>query len=503
MVKGKKEDDSNSLQSVFELVEKIERKFEVDSIKLSDGTKIWNIIRVILCFYPWKKIGQAEKEKVSFNKRLYPIFKSFLPIPIPNKKIDFCAFSDTHSRRLRNEKYYDVYVDPLYELLGDKFFVFEWPMHSGLRRDYGKNVYSNNYIPAHLPKISMTFFNIMIYRYFKRKNYTVESEKVLLDVIRFFSKNTKIDENRIRNEIYYSITVFYNMKLFFIKLLDKINPKAIFIRCGYGRFHNALSQACRELNIPSIELQHGNITRYHVGYVKTLKSENRDCVPEYLLTYGSVFNNIVQDSSLFDDEKVIEIGFPFFENIKKSKPVIDKKVSEFISNFKMVLLVTSQWTVADDIKEFIIEVSKILKEKNKSIGIIFKPHPRDINNYSNMKKHKNILLADKYDDIYDLFKVIHIHSTVYSTSGLEALAFGKPNIFIDIKKYGIKSMFEIIDEKTSYSADSPKRFIEKLSNIVTNYKSISKNALKKSEGFYKSNSYENLEKFLNSIKIKI
>lgn len=491
-----------SLPDIFELINEIERQFSVDSIKLSDGTKIWNLIRVLLFFYPQKHGTNTKTKKMSL-KTLYYLFKeSFLPLNMSNKKIGVCGFSDTENRKFRNGVFYDIYMDPLYDVIGGNFYVFEWTTPTGYRRKYRGRVYSKNYVPMHIPIFSKTFLDLGMYKLLRRKRYSIGSESILREIITFFSKNTLINKEYLIQGIYGSIAVFFYMKEFFVKLFRNISPKAVLIRCGYGRFHMALSQACRELNIPSIELQHGIVTKYHAGYVKVTASQNKDCVPEYILTYGDAFSSIIKKGGLFANEKVITIGFPYMEKVKESPPVVDDRLEDFISNFSTNVLVTSQWIVADEIKNFIAEMSKGLEKSKHDVGIVFKPHPRDWRDYSDVKKHKNIFLASKYDDIYAILKVVDIHSTVYSTSGLEALAFGKPNIFIDVGM-SIKDMFDVIDEKTSFIVNTPQRFIKKLEYIIANYDSISQDALKISETFFKPNAKKNFEIFLNSIGIRI
>ena len=137
----------------------------------------------------------------------------------------------------------------------------------------------------HIPIFSKAFFNIGLYKLLQIKRFSIEKESMFRDIIEYFSKKTLLNEHKLSRYLYEAIAVFIYMKGFFVKNLPKISPKAVLIRCGYGRFHMALSQACKELNIPSIELQHGIITKYNVGYVKTTVSENRDCVPDYIFTY--------------------------------------------------------------------------------------------------------------------------------------------------------------------------------------------------------------------------
>jgi len=490
---------STSLTGVFELVTIIEQRFPVDSIKLADRTKLWNLLRVLLCFYPWKQ--DTKTKKSSLKTLAYMIKDGLSPLNLSPKKIDICGFSDTESRKWRNGKFYNVYIDPFYDVLGDKFWVFEWPTAKGKRRHPKKQIYSKNYVPMRIPVFSKTLFDLGLSQVSKKKKVSIESEDVLKEVISFFCIHTDINEDELSKYIYDAVNIFFYMKRFFVKFLRKISPKAVLIRCGYGRFHMALSQACKELGIPSIELQHGNITRYHVGYVRCNHSDNTDCVPEYLLTYGDIYTDIVRKGYLFQPEKVVSIGFPYLEEVKEMPPRVNEEVKKFVSKFSRVILVTSQWTFREEIKNFIVDVSKTLVNTRKTYGIIFKPHPRDERDYSDMQKYENIFLADKYGDIYEFFQVTDIHSTVYSTSAIESLAFGKPNLFLNIG-ISIQDMFDIIDDESSFLLKSPNQFIETLDHVVSQYKSVSKAANITSEKIYKPQAKKNFEKFLRSINIK-
>jgi CDP-glycerol glycerophosphotransferase (TagB/SpsB family) len=101
-------------------------------------------------------------------------------------------------------------------------------------------------------------------------------------------------------------------------------------------------------------------------------------------------------------------------------------------------------------------------QQTKTVGILFKPHPYDKKDYSALKKYKHIILIDKYEDTFKLFTIADIHSTVYSTSGLEAMAFGTPNIFVDISNM-------IQGTATPYIVATPTQFVESVRTILSHY----------------------------------
>ena len=495
--------DRHKISVAFDIIGEIERKYEVDLVSLPDGAKLWNLIRILLYFYLQKeksrKLSDKFKKNYNFRLKISTIKEGLTPLKIPSKEIRICGFSNTGSRKYRDGKFYDIYLDTLDDLMGNDFVVFEWPSEQGHRQNYGGMIYSKNYVPLHLPFTTKTFWDIILYKFFNKTSYKIQNLSILDEIIDYFANSVNLEKEMVNKYINESIAIFWYMKGFFKKLLSSISPKLVLIVCGYGRINMAIVQACRELNIPSVELQHGLITENHPGYVKTMKSDNRDCVPEYLLTYGDFFADIVRRGNLFEKEKVVSVGFPYLEEVKKSKPVIDEKLKEFISSFARNILITSQWTVAEEIKKFTIDLSKELIKNRLNVGIIFKPHQHDWREYTNIENHGNIFLASKYDDIYEILKVVDIHSTVYSTSGIEALAFGKPNIFVDTGKTNVTDIIDIIDDKTSFVANSPVKFIEKLNFILQSYERISTETMKISEKFFKPNAKKNIEKFFDSM----
>ena len=475
--------------NLFRLLCEIEEKMGVDEVSLN-GDKLWNLVRTYLYFYPIEK--KEISKKTVYRNFYYWLKKSLLPIQIP-LNFSIWGFSNSRSRKEKLGKLYNMYLDPLYKITDD-FAVFEWPSLIEYPKD---KIYSKNYVSMHIPIYTKTFWEI-VFGKIKCNKIDIESREILDDAIKLFGTRAQIDTNRLKRDVYKFILLFGGMEKFFIQLLKRYSPKVILIICGYSGFNMALSQACKKLNIPSIELQHGIITKYHVGYVRGTKSDNRDLVPEYLLTYGDAFSKIVKEGFLFEKDKVISVGFPYLEEIKESPLLVNEKIKKFVDKFSTNILVTSQWTVGIEIKKFVVELSK---KVDNNIGIIFKPHPRDWRSYDDLRRYKNIFLASKYEDTYEIFKVVDVHSTVYSTSGLEALAFGKPNIYIDIGKTSIEDMLHVVDNKSSFIASSPSRYIKILKGIIEDYDSISRKAEISAEKIFKSNAKRNIEKFFNSLGI--
>ena len=169
---GEKKKNSSPLD-IYHLITEIEQKLPVDSIALMDGTKLWNLIRIILYFYPLKKVANNQQERISLKSIFYLIREGVKPLSLPQKKIDICGFSGTESRKFSNCKFYDIYMDPLYGVFDDKLTIFEWPDEQGYRRKYDNKIYSKNYVKMHFKIFSNALWNILIYRIFRKKKFEI------------------------------------------------------------------------------------------------------------------------------------------------------------------------------------------------------------------------------------------------------------------------------------------------------------------------------------------
>lgn len=482
-------------QTAYTLIERIEREYPTDTLRLSDGTRIWNLLRIFL-YSHFQKLNQEATRRKFGKDTIRSVFslinESLTPLSLP-EHITVCGFSSSESRKLLNDTYYDIYLDPFYDILGDRLAVFEWPETSGYRRKYDRPVYSRHHVPMHIPLWSPTSWGLLFHKVTGRKNFTVESEDVLRQIIRYVGTSASVDTSKLSRDINDFITVFVFIKNFLSTILKKIQPRAVLIRCGYGRFPMALSQACRELKIPAIELQHGLITAYLPAYRKATPTTNKDCIPEYLLAQGDIYAEMVRNGNLFDKDKVFSTGYPYLQHTLQEKKCTSARKETF-SPFLQNILFTSQWIVASEIHDFIVSVADQLEQQHRNIGILFKPHPYDTNDYSQLKKHKHIILIDKYEDTFTLFSVADIHSTVYSTSGLEAMAFGTPNIFVDL--YNLAD-----DTTTPYLVRSPTQFVSSVTAILANYQDAVVETKAVADLFFTPSPTQHLTKFFTDLQI--
>lgn len=335
--------DINGKQA-WNIIKEIEAKYPVDTIRLLDGTRIWNLIRIYIYTFYQEQTGRR------------------------------------HLDLLR--------------------FAVEMP------------------------------FSTLIHQIVHTR-VTITYKNILNSIADFVCTETGVDRLKFMSGLLDYIRVFSDMKTYYHKMLAWSGETEVRLPCGYGRLPMAKAQACRELGIKCIEEQHGLITRYHPGYCRASPTLNHDCIPEYLHTYNEQFAEIAKEGFLFDTEKVTAVGYP------RVQPII---------------LVTSQWILADKIHAFISESIGLF---NDEYQILFKPHPFDERDYDDLHQ-KGVILKDNKTPIDELLRMADIHVTVYSASGIDASMYDVPTVFIDVCK---------LMKPSPYIVQTPEEFVERVKQI--------------------------------------
>jgi len=209
-------------------------------------------------------------------------------------------------------------------------------------------------------------------------------------------------------------------KKYFIKLIDKIKPKVLFLNCAYYGGESYIIKWAKERGIVTAEFQHGTVSKSHPAYnygegVRN-SEEYKKYVPDYFLTYGEYWNNQVRIPG-----KAYVVGNPhFYESIRKYKDIEEQKNT---------ILIVSQWTMTEEF----VKIAEYLAKMFKNMRIIFKMHPGEINNFDIIKPLESFSNVEirKDGDIYELIARCENIVACYSTVVFEVLAFDKKLYILD------------------------------------------------------------------------
>jgi hypothetical protein len=347
---------SSTNRSLTQRFLQIEDEYNVFDIK-PEGVPIWERIRFNLHRQIKQQAtdyGQAHT-KTAFTKETYgrgvqlwaknAIYKN--PYFAGNHDILFYG----HSRRKLNTEglWEDIYCDPIYEESDINYLHIEEPYlmdhktpakTENLR--YIEFIHYTGAIRRNLGLSKVTITGTIRERLME-VNQALEAEfDVDIDIV------TQAEKKLTRRD---SILDLY--KLF----LRRVNPKIAVVVVSYGK-HTFL-EACHELGIPTVELQHGGFEPNHIGYAFP-GDRSKETFPDYLFTFGDFWKERVKFS--IPDENIYPVGYPYLEK--------QKEIYSSIKSEDSVLFI-SQGPIGEKLTKFAVEYAQ-LEDKYE---VMIKLHP--------------------------------------------------------------------------------------------------------------------------------
>ena len=410
----------------------LEEKYNLNYQKIQ-GCFPWQLIRIYLYYDITRRInafGSPQQKTLSITDKI----KSFTPFFInsifsnPFKgsyKRDFLIFD--HPRKvLFKGEFTDIYTYFLVDFFKDgEFEVLESPYlnkHSSVKKNY------INYTD----RIQLGSY---IHKNFNKINFTPDEKTLIDNVKKELDDAFNLDINLelvLKNHI---LNFHYDYKKY-TQLFKKRKPKQIFVVVAYE--NQAVIAAAKDLGIEVVELQHGTITDYHLGYSfpkKTRLNGEIAYFPDKILTFGDYWLN--SSTCPISDENIIPIGFPYFE--VQSKDYIDLKASP-----NQVLFI-SQGVIGNELSKFAVDFA----EKMPHLDVIYKLHPGEYETWKVNYPHlvndfKNFTVIDNSETpLYELFAKSSYQVGAFSTAIYEGLMFGCKTFIVNVS--GVEYLSDLID----------------------------------------------------------
>jgi len=277
------------------------------------------------------------------------------------------------------------------------------------------------------------------------KNYNISLlEKINSFINIDFNYNVLIKRFNARYKIY---------KIWF----KIIKPKIIFLNCYYDKQY--VIKVAKELNIKTIDIQHGLIGKKHSAYYADIKL-NKDYLPDYLFAFGKYDKENISKGNIFNKKHIFEVGNYYLEYLRKNF-IRDEKLLNIIKKYNISVGVSLQWTVENEMINFINSVA------NKQKDTLFILIPREYKDeYNNLNLEDNVIFYPKLD-CYQVIMHCHYHCTVYSTCAIEVPSLGIPNIMVNIDGLTNKYMENLFDKDITYLVDTQDEFIHILQTTYT------------------------------------
>lgn len=467
-----------TVKEICQNIWNLEEKYELNHQMIQDCYP-WQLIRMYLYYEITRKTNVFESAQQS-SLSLFDKINSFLPFlknsvlsnPLSgNENVDVLIFD--HPRKvIFEDEYQDIYSyflkDTLNEM-GKSFETIESPYLNNHFRN-NKNIREN-----HVKFNDRILLGSFIHKTRNRgKVPFTKEEKQLINAVKEELESTfKIEIDLFRIIEDHILNFQYDYKKY-IELLEKKNPKIVFLVVAYE--NKALIAACKKMNIEIIELQHGTISPYHLGYSypeRSMKLNNEireiEYFPDKILSFGDYWKN----ASYYpiDSDNIISMGFPYFEeNSRTYMRMAEEKLNQESDN-KQILFI-SQGVIGKYLSKLAYEIAE---NGNEDYQIIYKLHPGEYGtwreNYEYLNKaideFENFKVIDESQPpLYELFAKSHYQVGAFSTAIYEGLAFNCKTFIIDVP--GVEYLDDLIEKDIVKKVKDSEELIDYIIKDETN-----------------------------------
>ena len=269
-------------------------------------------------------------------------------------------------------------------------------------------------------------------------NFTDDEKELISNVQQELEEKFKIKVNLFEIIEMHILNFTHDYKKY-KELFLKKKPKIIFVVVAYE--NKAVVAAAKDLGITVIELQHGTISNYHLGYSYPKGSRALGDIayfPDKILTFGDYW--IDEDYCPISKINIISIGFPYFE-------IQSKEYIDINANDNQILFI-SQGVIGKQLSKIAYELANACPDYK----IIYKLHPGEYvtwrDNYPNLVKGDNLdnfsVIDNSETPLYQFFGESAYQIGVCSTAIYEGLMFNCKTFVVDLPC--IEYMADLIED---------------------------------------------------------
>jgi len=413
-----------------------------------DGVYFWERIRFPLHHQILESTGiigraHTKLERTVANRSrsaLRSLKNVFVKNPYLASKSELLFLGSSRRKLGEDGKWWDIYCDPIIQHLDGSYTYLE-------------SAYLNGHLtPAKTENIR--YLDLPLYLAAARRKFNLVrlsltgSERDLLKNIqeRIAARfNVTIDlEEVVQRNLFIRKSVLPAYQT----LLERVSPKLVFVVCSYGR--ETFIEACKTMEIPVVELQHGVIGQYKLAYSFPGSKRAKRTFPDYLFSFGDFWKTSVEYP--ISKDRIYSVGYPYLENEARRYSGIEKRDQ---------LLFISQGTIGKEMAKFAVELSE---REDFPLGIVYKLHPGE---YARWRKEYPWLaeadiqvVDDDHIPLYKLFAESRIQIGVNSTAIFEGLNFGLKTILLNLP--GVEYMDQLVKEQIARVVSSPEELAERI-----------------------------------------
>ena len=368
----------------------------------------------------------------------------------------------------------DKFETPLKKIFDEDYKCYNLKLH---RKDQSKNsqlektIFIDPFLYIRLIRLWHKFSKSLNRKKRVYTNLCVDINKIINDYFKDIEMTTEETIELFEN--------FLCWRYFLFRIMSFLKPRIVFIVGYYSLDCMALVSACKSLKIKTVDIQHGKVGRYQPGYTHwnkdVLTREGYDVLPNFFWVWGkNCLNDLKRWTGQSEHHVPIIGGYPWLSGAYQSKTHEEKYIhyekTKELKQYERVILVTLQ-NIINNITEPLLYV---LNHSPRSWKWLIRFHPVE----SNEQKKQNISLFRstianvewEYPSdapLFDILPLSHYHVTLYSSSCIEALAFGVPSILID--KTGVDVYEDYIKDKIFNYAETGEKLLKLLEKDPKRY----------------------------------
>ena len=335
---------------------------------------------------------------------------------------DFFFFG--HPRRqVENDGYWwDIYCDPIYSEV-DLNYVH-----------MSANVKLNDYTPRKTTNYrNLDFVRILANVFRNTRSLEPNLPPDVCQTLQSFSAelNDQLGVNvNLRQIVAEKLTERASLKPFYDRILDRVDPAVAVMVVSYE--NNTFIEACHDQDIPVVELQHGVINKYHLGYSYP-EPRRKEVFPDYFFIWGKKWQEMAELP--LSSEAIIPVGYPYLE--QQASKIKNRDSEETI-------IFISQGTIGEKLSQLAAEFAN----QNPTLDVVYKLHPGEYDRWETAYPWLTdapVVVIDSNDPpLYELLTQASYQVGVYSTALYEGLFFGTETYIADL--YGADRMEGLLQQ---------------------------------------------------------
>ncbi len=382
--------------------------------KAIDGAPLWDYMRTTVRDYVVEALEFFDEKHSPVDRSLQGYLRETRSIidslvrsnPYRCKPTDLLFIGHQRRKLEADGTWWDPYCDPLIEALANAedcdTLVLERPFHNRHQRP------ARTEKLAYLDMLSLKATLAMKRRPFK---LSAEDRRYLGEIEQAFEAEFGI-AIPIAQMTEARLAVRRAQLPQWQKLFAKLDPKLLFLVVSYG--NEIPIEAAQTLGIPTVEIQHGVVSKFHLGYSYERPTAKKRLFPDYMLLFGEFWRNAAHYP--LPQERLFSTGYPYFEERRQAtRPQKQKRQ----------LLVLSQRSIGIQLSRIAAELARHPQVDHE---IVYKLHPGELatwrEDYPWLLDAPLSIKDDSEEPLYDLFEQSTAQLGSYSTALYEGLAFG-------------------------------------------------------------------------------